>query len=73
MKGQIGDQTLKGSLLAIISYLAWKADLDREFVTLCMPVLSAVLAWASTRIGDPQLASIFDAETAKKVRRRARD
>lgn len=63
MQNQIGDQTLKGSVLAILTYLGWKIDLDPEFMALCLPVLSALFAWASTRIGDPHLASIFDPET----------
>ena len=63
MKQQLGDQTLKGGVLGIISYLAWKAELDPEFIALCLPVLSGVLAWLSTQIGDPHLASIFDDQT----------
>lgn len=63
MQNQIGDQTLKGSLLAIVTYLGWKVELDPEFMALCLPVLSAVLAWASTKIGNPELASIFDPQT----------
>jgi hypothetical protein len=65
MKQQLGDQTLKGGVLGILSYLAWKAEVDPEFVALCLPVISGLLAWLSTQIGDPNLASIFDAETKK--------
>lgn len=63
MQNQIGDQTLKGSVLAILTYLGWKIELDPEFMALCLPVLSGLFAWASTKIGDPHLASIFDRQT----------
>lgn len=62
---QVGDQTLKGSILGLISYLGWKFNIDPEFMALCMPILAALFAWASTQIGDPHLASIFDTETKK--------
>ena len=62
---QVGDQTVKGGLLGILAYLGNKAGLDPEFIALCLPVFAAIFAWASTQIGDPNLASIFDSQTRK--------
>lgn len=64
-KGQLGDQTAKGGIVGLICYIAWKSGVDPEVVAIATPVMSAVLAWASTKIGDPQMASFF--EVAKKV------
>jgi|DEB19_MinimDraft_3_1074340.scaffolds.fasta_scaffold01478_3 hypothetical protein len=70
MKGmQVSDQTLKGSLLGLLVYLGWKAGLDEQVISLSLPILSAVFAWLSTKIGDPEIASIFDAKTVKPKKR----
>jgi len=59
-KGQMKDQATKGGILGIIIYLATKNDIDPEFVALCVPVISGILAYVSTKIGDKELASFFD-------------
>lgn len=63
------DQAAKGGALGVLVYLAAKYDLDPEVVALLMPVAAAVLSWASTKVGDPMMASFFatkPAETKKK-------
>ena len=58
-KRQIGDQTTKGGLLGIACYFLWKNNADPVLISLLMPVMSSVLAWVSTKIGDPDLACLF--------------
>lgn len=62
------DQAAKGGALGVLVYLAAKYDLDPEVVALLMPVAAAALSWASTKVGDPMVASFFapKAETKKK-------
>lgn len=72
-KMQMTDQVAKGGVLGIIVYLATKANLDQEFIALCMPVLAGLLAWVSTKIGDPELASFLDAQTARYAKKKAKD
>lgn len=62
-KGQLGDQTAKGGIVGLICYIAWKNGVDAEVIAIATPAMSAILAWASTRIGDPAMASFFDAAT----------
>ena len=69
---QLTDQAAKGGVLGILVYLANKANLDQEFVALCMPVLAGALAWASTKIGDPELASFLDAQTKRYAKKKAK-
>jgi len=61
---QLSDQSLKGAVLGLISYFAFKADLDPAMIAMSTPVVAALLAYASTRIGDPNAAS-FLARAAK--------
>lgn len=65
-KSQLSDQSLKGAVLGLISYFAFKADLDPAMIAMSTPVVAALLAYASTRIGDPDAAS-FLARAAKDV------
>jgi hypothetical protein len=51
------DQTLKGGLLGLFTYAAHYYDLDPGFVAAAMPVLAGVLAWLSSKLGDPHRAS----------------
>jgi len=64
MKNQAVDQTAKGGVLGIITYLAMKYDADPALVAMAMPLISAVLAWASTKIGDPGVASFVGAKNS---------
>lgn len=56
---QIADQTLKGGVQGVICYFLWKSKLDRELIFMLMPISATVLAWISTKIGDPDLACLF--------------
>jgi phage shock protein PspC (stress-responsive transcriptional regulator) len=64
MKQQAMDQTAKGGVLGIITYLAMKYNVDAALVALAMPLVSAVLAWASTKIGDPNIASFVGSKAS---------
>ncbi len=72
-KMQMADQAAKGGVMGILIYLATKANLDPEFIALCMPVVAGVLAWASTKIGDPELASFLDTQTKRYAKKKAKD
>jgi len=65
-KLQIADQTFKGGIQGVICYFLWKPNLDRELIFMIMPITSTVLAWISTKIGDPDLACLFIQDKKKK-------
>ncbi len=52
---QIGDQTTKGGLLGIMIYTMSRNNVDPVLIGLIVPVAASVLAWVSTKIGDPDL------------------
>ena len=56
---QIGDQTTKGGVIGIIIYALSRNNVDPVLIGLLVPVVASVLAWISTKIGDPDLACIF--------------
>ena len=56
---QIADQTFKGGIQSVICYFLWKSKLDRELIFMLIPISATVLAWISTKIGDPDLACMF--------------
>jgi hypothetical protein len=56
---QIGDQTTKGGLIGLFIYWATQNNIDPALIALLVPIISSVLAWLSTKIGDPDLACIF--------------
>ena len=56
---QIGDQTTKGGLLGIFIYVLSRNNVDPVLIGLFVPVVASVLAWISTKIGDPNLACMF--------------
>lgn len=56
---QIGDQTTKGGVIGLFIYWATKNNVDPALVALLVPIISTVLAWISTKIGDPNLACLF--------------
>ena len=64
-KTQVSDQIAKGGIMALIVYLANKGDFDPELIAICMPLIAGTMAWVSCKIGDPAIASFFDA--AKKA------
>jgi hypothetical protein len=57
MKNQIADQTGKGAVLGLIAYCFRN---NPEFAVILMPAVSAVMAWASTLIGNPSIASFLE-------------
>lgn len=64
VKAQIQDQTVKGGVLALLTYIAVKVKIDPELVMLCMPLMSALFAFLSTKIGDPALASFLSVQSS---------
>ena len=67
---QIADQTFKGGLQGVICYFLWKSKLDRELIFMIIPITSTVLAWISTKIGDPELACLFIQDKNKKKKKK---
>lgn len=59
IKSQAADQAGKSVIASLISYLLVKYGMDAELVILTMPVIIVLLAWISTKIGDPTIASFF--------------
>jgi len=66
-KRQIGDQTTKGGLLGIMIYALSRNNVDPVLIGLIVPVAASVLAWVSTKIGDPDLACMFIPDDKKEV------
>ena len=67
---QIADQTFKGGIQGVICYFLWKSKLDRELIFMIIPISSTVLAWISTKIGDPELACLFIQNKNKKKKKK---
>lgn len=65
-KLQTADQTLKGAIIALVSYVAYKRGWDMQLVALCIPVLSGVLAYVSTLIGNRKTACLFVPKAEQK-------
>ena len=59
---QTADQTLKGAIIALVTYVAWKRGWDMQLVALAIPVVSGVLAYVSTLIGNKKTACLFVAK-----------
>lgn len=64
-RNQSVDQTAKGGVLGIIVYLCVKYEIDPALTALAMPLVAAVLSWASTKIGDPQVASFVGSKASQ--------
>lgn len=60
MKTQVIDQTGKGAILGLLAY-AFRNN--PELAVVLLPAVSAILAWASTLVGNPTIASFFDKAT----------
>ena len=58
-KRQIGDQTTKGGLIGLMIYGLNQQGVDPMLISLLVPFTSSVLAYVSTKIGDPDLACLF--------------
>ena len=64
-KLQTADQTLKGAIIALATYVAYKYGADMQLVALAIPVVSGVMAWISTKIGNKNTACLFVSKTDK--------
>ena len=62
-KLQTADQTLKGAIIALVTYVAYKRGWDPQLIALGIPVVSGVLAYVSTLIGNKNTACLFVPKT----------
>lgn len=56
---QTADQTLKGAVLALGSYIAHKNQVDPQIIALSVPVAAGLMAALSTVIGNRNNACLF--------------
>jgi len=61
-KLQTADQTLKGAIIGLVTYVAYKYGWDMQLIALSIPVVSGVLAYISTLIGNRKTACLFVAK-----------
>lgn len=59
---QTADQTLKGAIIGLVTYVAYKYDMDMQLVALAIPVVSGILAYISTLVGNKKTACLFVAK-----------
>jgi len=64
-KSQVGDQMAKGGVMGLVVYFANKGNIDPELLAICMPLIAGVMAFVSSKIGDPAIASFFESEKDK--------
>ena len=64
-KLQTADQTLKGAIIALVTYISFKRGWDMQLVALAIPVVSGVLAYISTLIGNKNTACLFVSKDIK--------
>jgi hypothetical protein len=69
-KATAADGAVKGGALGVVVYLCDKYSIDPMLTALAMPLVAAVLAWASTKIGDPAVASFFTAAPAADAKKK---
>jgi hypothetical protein len=62
---QTADQTLKGAIIALVTYVGFKRGWDMQLVALAIPVVSGMLAYISTLIGNKNTACLFVAKDQK--------
>lgn len=58
-KLQTADQTLKGAIIGLVTYAAYKYGWDMQLIALGIPVVSGILALISTRFNDKSNACLF--------------
>lgn len=63
---QVADQTIKGAVLGAVAYVLVKWNVDAEAQAVVITAVTTVLAYLSTKIGDPKVAS-FLAKAVKEV------
>jgi hypothetical protein len=59
---QTADQTLKGAIIGLVTYVAYKYDMDMQLIALAIPVVSGILAYISTLVGNRKTACLFVAK-----------
>lgn len=64
---QISDQTTKGGLLGVMIYTLSRNNVDPVLIGLLVPIAASVLAWISTKIGNPDLACMFIPDDKKDI------
>lgn len=60
IKTQAIDQGGKGLIASLATYLLVEFGMDTELIFIVMPAITVLLAWISSRIGDPTIASFFN-------------
>ena len=55
---QTADQTLKGAIIGLVTYVAYKYDMDMQLIALAIPVVSGLLAYISTLVGNKKTACL---------------
>lgn len=58
-KLQTADQTLKGAVIALVTYIGYRRGWDMQLIALAIPVVSGVMAYLSTLIGNKNTACLF--------------
>lgn len=58
-KLQTADQTLKGAVIALVTYIGYRQGWDMQLIALAIPVVSGVMAYLSTLIGNRNTACLF--------------
>lgn len=58
-KLQTADQTLKGAVIALVTYIGYRRGWDMQLIALAIPVASGVMAYLSTLIGNKNNACLF--------------
>lgn len=56
---QVTDQTIKGVVVGVVAYFLAKGNVSPEVQASIIPVITAGLAYASTRVGDKNFASFI--------------
>lgn len=56
---QTTDQSIKGGIAGIVLFLMMKSGADAALIAMSTPVITGLLSWVSTKIGDPELASFI--------------
>lgn len=59
-KQQVADQTLKGAIIGVVSYVLANGNVDPSLQAAVMPVILAGLAYASTLVGNKGTANFLD-------------
>jgi hypothetical protein len=59
-KQQVADQTIKGALVGVLTYVLANGNVDPSLQAVLMPAVLAVLAYVSTLIGNKGTANFLD-------------